>query len=176
MYEIDERTRGKPPDEILALRQSEMKPLVDGLFSFLKKTIAEGTFVPSDTFLKAAGYTITREAALRVFLDDPHVKMDTNHVERELRGHAVGRKNWTFHITEDGASHAAVFYSLIRSCLLVDVNPLTYLVDVLQRVVADPDQDMKQLLPRKWKERFGQAPMRSPFHEALMPKLLAGRS
>lgn len=175
MYEIDERTRGMPPDEILAVRQSEMKPLVDGLFSFLKKTIAEGTFVPSDTFLKAAGYSITREAALRVFLDDPRVKMDTNHVERELRGHAVGRKNWTFHITEDGASHAAIFYSLIRSCLLVDVSPMTYLVDVLQRVVADPLQDMSLLLPRKWKERFEKAPMRSPFHEALLPKLLAGR-
>ncbi len=175
MYEIDERTRGMPPDEILAVRQSEMKPLVDGLFRFLKKTIAEGTFVPSDTFLKAAGYSITREAALRVFLDDPCVKMDTNHVERELRGHAVGRKNWTFHITEDGASHAAIFYSLIRSCLLVDVSPMTYLVDVLQRIVADPSQDMSLLLPRKWKERFEKAPMRSPFHEALLPKLLAGR-
>lgn len=175
MYEIDERTRGKPPDEILAVRQSEIKPLADGFFSFLKTTIAEGTFVPSDTFLKAAGYATTREAALRVFLDDPSVPMDTNHVERELRGHAVGRKNWTFHITEDGASHAAIFYSLIRSCLLQNVNPMTYLVDVLQRIVNDPKQDISLLLPRKWKERFEKAPMRSPFHEALLPKLLAGR-
>ncbi len=173
MYEIDDRTRGKPPAEVLAVRQSEMKPLVDGLFSFLKKTVAEGTFVPSDTFLKAAGYVTTREASLRAFLDDPDVPMDTNHVERELRGHAVGRKNWTFHITEDGASHAAIFYSLIRSCLLQNVHPMTYLVDVLQRIVADPKQDMARLLPRKWKEHFGQAPMRSPFHEVLLPKLLA---
>lgn len=176
MYEIDERTRGKPPDEILAVRQSEMKPLVDGLFTFLKKTIAEGTFVPSDSFLKAAGYALAREAALRVFLTDPQVPLDTNHVERELRGHAVGRNNWTFHITEDGACHAAIFYSLIRSCLLWDVTPMTYLVDVMQRIVADPSQDMSQLLPRKWKESFEEAPLRSPFHEMLLPKLLAGRS
>jgi transposase IS66 family protein len=63
---------GKPPDEVLAVRQSEMKPLVDKLFAFLKETIAEETFVPSDPFLKAAGYTLTRETALRVFLDDPN--------------------------------------------------------------------------------------------------------
>jgi transposase len=176
MYKIDERTRGKPPDEILAARQSETKPLVDELFTFVKKTIAEETFVPSDPFLKAAGYALAREKALRVFLDDPCVPMDTNHVERELRGHAVGRRNWTFHVTEDGASYAAIFYSLIRSCLLSDVNPMTYLTDVLQRIAADPKQDMKPLLPRQWKERFGKAPMRSPFHEALLPKLLAGRS
>lgn len=107
MYELDERTRGKPPDEILAIRQTEIKPLVDGLFTFLKETIAEGTFVPSDRFLKAAGYALTRETPLRVFLDDPSVPLDTNHVERELRGHAVGRRNWTFHVTEDGAHYAA---------------------------------------------------------------------
>jgi transposase len=177
MYAVDEKTRGKPPEEVLAVRQSETKPLVDELFAFLKKTIAEETFVPSDTFLKAAGYAMTREAALRVFLDDPSVPLDTNHLERELRGHAVGRKNWTFHVTEEGAAHAAVFYSLIRTCLLWDVNPMTYLVDVLQRIVADPSQDMSQLLPRKWKERFEEAPLRSPFYEALhLPKLLAGRS
>lgn len=172
MYEIDERTRGKPPAEILAVRQSEMKPLVDGLFAFLKKTIAEETFVPSDSFLKAAGYALTREEALRVFLDDPSVQLDTNHLERELRGHAVGRRNWTFHVTEDGARYAAIFYSLIRSCLLWDVNPMTYLVDVLQRVAANPKQDMNQLLPRQWKERFEKEPLRSPFHETLLPKLL----
>lgn len=176
MYETDERTRGKPRDEVLAVRQAEMKPLVDGLFAFLKETIAEGTFVPSDRFLKAAGYALAREAALRVFLDDPSVPMDTNHIERELRGHAVGRRNWTFHVTEDGARYAAIFYSLIRTCLLWDINATTYLTDVLQRIATDPEQDMEQLLPRHWKERFEKAPMRSPFHEALLPKLLAGRS
>jgi len=176
MYELDERTRGKPPDKVLAVRQSEMKSLVDGLFSFLKETIAEGTFVPSDRFLKAAGYALQREAALRVFLDDSSVPMDTNHVERELRGHAVGRRNWTFHVTDDGARYAAIFYSLIRTCMLWEINPTTYLTDVLRRIAADPKQDMEQLLPRQWKERFGKDPLRSPFHEALLPKLLAGQS
>lgn len=158
------------------MRQTDIKPLVDGLFNFLKETISEGIFVPSDRFLKAAGYALQREAALRVFLDDPSVPLDTNHVERELRGHAVGRRNWTFHVTDDGARYAAIFYSLIRTCLLWEINPTTYLTDVLRRIVAVPKQDMEQLLPRQWKERFGTAPLRSPFHEALLPKLLAGQS
>lgn len=176
MYELDARTRGEPPDKVVAIRQTEMKPLVDGLFRFLKETIAEGTFVPSDRFLKAAGYALSRETALRVFLDDAKIPMDTNHVERELRGHAVGRRNWTFHVTEDGARCAAIFYSLIRSCLIWEINPTTYLTDVLQRIVTDPKQSMEQLLPRQWKEHFAKAPMASPFHEALLPKLLSGRS
>lgn len=176
IYELDERARGKPPEEILAIRQTDMKPLVDELFTFLKETVAEGTFVPSDRFLKAAGYALHREMALRVFLDDPSVPLDTNHVERELRGHAVGRRNWTFHVTDDGARYAAIFYSLIRTCLLWEINPTTYLTDILRRIAADPKQDMEQLLPRQWKERFGSAPLRSPYHEALLPKLLTRQS
>lgn len=172
MYKLDERTRGKPPDEIRAARQSEMAALVDELFDFLKKTIAEETFVPSDPFLKAAGYAIHREKALRVFLSDPAVQMDTNHIERELRPQAVGRKNWMFHVTEEGARYAAIFYSLIRSCMLCDVNPRTYLVDVLQRIDTHPSSATEQLIPRLWKERFEKEPLRSPFHEALLPSLL----
>lgn len=171
LYEIDERTRGKPAEEILAARQSEMKPLVTELFDFLKKTIAEETFVPSDRFLKAAGYALHREEALKVFLDDPKIPMDTNHVERQLRGQAVGRKNWLFHVTEEGARHAAIFYSLIRSCVLCGINPMTYLVDVLQRIDTHPSSQTELLIPRLWKEHFAKEPMRSPFHEALLPRL-----
>jgi len=169
MYEIDEQTRGKPLTEIFEIRQTKMAPLVTELFRFLKKTIAEETFVPTDSFLKAAGYALNREVALKVFLGDPSVPMDTNHVERELRGQAVGRKNWMFHVTEEGARHAAIFYSLIRSCVLCDINPMTYLVDVLQRLDTHPDSKKEMLIPRLWKEHFEKEPLRSPFHKVLLP-------
>jgi transposase len=170
MYKIEEKVKDKPPDQILDARQKKTKPIVLKLFDFLKKTIAEETFVPSDTFLKAANYALNREEYLKVFLENPDIPLDTNHVERELRGQAVGRKNWMFHVTEEGARYAAIFYSLIRSCLLVDVNPMDYLVDVLQRIDTHPSAQTELLIPRLWKEHFGEAPLRSPFHEALLPK------
>lgn len=170
MYKIEETVRDKPPDEILDARQKKTKPIVLKLFAFLKKTIAEETFVPTDTFLKAANYALNRESYLMAFLENPDIPLDTNHVERELRGQAVGRKNWMFHVTEEGARYAAIFYSLIRSCLLVDVNPTDYLVDVLQRIDTHPSGQTELLIPRLWKEHFGEAPLRSPFHEVLLPK------
>jgi len=169
MYKIEEKVRGKPPDQILNARQKKTKPIVLNLFDFLKKTTSEETFVPSDTFLKAANYALNREKYLKAFLDNPELPLDTNHVERQLRGQAIGRKNWMFHFTEDGARYAAIFYSLIRSCLLVDVNPTDYLVDVLQRI-DHPGSKAEQLTPRQWKKHFGGAPLRSPFHEVLLPK------
>lgn len=170
MYKIEEQVKDKPPDQILQARQEKTKPIVLKLFEFLKTTIAEETFVPSDTFLAAANYALNREEPLKAFLENAEIPLDTNHLERELRGQAVGRKNWMFHVTEEGARHAAIFYSLIRSCLLVDVNPMDYLTDVLQRIDTHPSGQTELLIPRLWKEHFGGAPLRSPFHEVLLPK------
>jgi len=173
MYDVEKKVRGKPPNKILKAREKETKPLVEELFDFLKKTIAEGTFVPSDPFLKAANYALNREEPLKAFLENPELPLDTNHLERELRPQAVGRKNWMFHVTEEGARHAAIFYSLVRSCILAGVNPTVYLVDVLQRIATHPASKTTLLTPRLWKEHFSVAPMRSPFHEVLLPSAVS---
>ena len=173
MYDIEENVRGKPSNKILKARERETEPLVTELFNFLKKTIAEETFVPSDPFLKAANYALNREEPLKAFLENPDLPLDTNHLERELRPQAVGRKNWMFHVTKEGARHAAIFYSLIRSCILVDINPTVYLVDVLQRIATLPASKTELLTPRLWKEHFAFAPMRSPFHEVLLPSAMS---
>lgn len=173
MYDVEEKARGKPPNKILKARQSETKSLVKIIFEFLKKTIAEETFVPSDPFLKAANYALNREEPLKAFLENPELPLDTNHLERELRPQAVGRKNWMFHVTKEGARHAAIFYSLIRSCILAEVNPTVYLVDVLQRIATHPASKTDLLTPRLWKEHFAFAPLRSPFHEVLQPSAVS---
>ena len=173
---MEEKARGKPSNKVLKLRQKETKPLVEELFSFLKKTTQEETFVPSAPFLKAANYAQNREEALKAFLDNPELPIDTNHLERELRPHAVGRKNWMFHVTKDGARHAAIFYSLIRSCVLAEVNPFVYLVDVLQRIDRHPASKTELLIPRLWREHFGKAPLSSPLAEVLTKNLVGGHS
>jgi len=47
---------------------------------------------------------------------------------------ALGRKNWLFAGSFEGARRAALLYSLVQSCALVDVPPFEYLKDVLLRV------------------------------------------
>ena len=54
----------------------------------------------------AVGLPVTireRRAGLEVYLDDPAVSIDTNHLERALRVIPMGRKNWLFCWTELGA-------------------------------------------------------------------------
>lgn len=68
---------------------------------------------------------------------------------------AVGRRNWLFAGSMAGAHRAALLYSLVQSCKLVNVSPFTYLKDVLVRVATHPQSHIHQLTPKGWAQHFG---------------------
>jgi len=163
LYEEEARLKPRAVEgtKRLEKRAAQCKPIVDGFFEWLRSVLEERALLPKNPFTGAANYALDREASLRVFLEYPNVPVDTNHVEREIRPIALGRKNWLFCWTEIGAQYVGVFQSLLRTCRLQGVDPYTYLVDVLQRVEDHPASDVAALTPRLWKERFADNPRRS---------------
>lgn len=69
----------------------------------MKTTLEKRVLLPSNPFTGAADYALARKGPLRVFLGYADVPIDTNHLEREIRPIALGRKNWMFFWTEVGA-------------------------------------------------------------------------
>ena len=69
--------------------------------------------------------------------------------------------------TELGAEHVGIIQSLISTCKLHNIDPYTYLVDVLQRVSEHPAKDVIELTPRVWKTRFADNPLRSDLNDAV---------
>jgi len=163
LYEEEGKISARQLDETKRLEQraKHCKPIVDEFFKWVKTTLEERVLLPSNPFTAAAEYALAREGPLQVFLEYPDVPIDTNHLEREIRPIALGRKNWLFCWTELGAQYVGVFQSLIATCRLQGIDPYTYLVDVLQRVEHHPASDVAALTPRLWKERFADDPMRS---------------
>ena len=135
-------------------RLQHSKPMVDAFFQWCENQLSDSTLLPDDPFIKAVNYALARTSALRVFLENPDVPPDTNHLESALRPIPMGRRNWLFCWTELGAEHVGIIQSLITTCRLHDVNPYEYLVDVLQRVSLHPASDVIALTPRLWKQRF----------------------
>jgi transposase len=155
------RARGLEAEAKLAHRGEFTKPLVEAFFAWLKQTLITQVLLPSNPFAHAARYALEREAALKVFLEYPNVPLDTNHLEREIRAIALGRKNWLFCWTEVGARHVGIVQSVLASCRLQGVDPYVYLVDVLQRIDTHPAFDVHLLTPRLWKQHFAENPLRS---------------
>jgi transposase len=145
-------------------RLTHSKPLVEIFFEWVDRQLDRQGFTPTNPFIKALNYVRERRSGLEVFLTDPDVPIDTNHLERALRVIPMGRRSWLFCWTELGAKHVGIIQSLIVTCRLHGVDPYTYLVDVLQRVAEHPAARVAELTPRLWKQHFSDNPLRSDLH------------
>ena len=159
--EAEIRRRELEGEAKLRARSEHCRPLVEYFFTWLEKELVFSALLPKNPFTQAAVYARERRKGLEVFLTDPDVPLDTNHLERALRVIPMGRKNWLFCWTEVGAKQVGHIQSLITTCVLHDVDPYTYLVDVLQRIDRHPRSQVAQLTPRLWNQHFGHAPLRS---------------
>ena len=145
-------------------RRTHAKPVVDAFFAWAEDQLARAALLPSNPLTKALSYALERRAGLSLYLDDPDVPIDTNHLERALRPIPMGRKNWLFCWSEVGAEAVATLQSLLVTCRLHDIDPYDYLVDVLQRIDRHPAREVHLLTPRRWKQRFAADPLRSDLY------------
>lgn len=168
LYKIEEQIRERKLNGQAKRvhRLMHSKPLVDKFFDWVDKQFEQLGLLASNPLTKALAYVRERRAGLSVFIDDPEVAIDTNHIERALRPIPTGRKNWLFCWTEVGAKHTGIVQSLIATCRVQGVDPYTYLIDVLQRVGQHPASRVAELTPRQWKVLFADNPLRSDLHRA----------
>ena len=168
LYRVEAQIRdqGLTGEARLAYRARHAHPAVEAFFAWVHGQRQRIDLVNSAPLAKALVYADNHQARLQVYLGDPDVPIDTNHLERALRVIPMGRKNWLFNWTEVGARHVGVIQSLLTTCRLHGVDPYAYLVDVLQRISLHPARDVEQLTPRRWKELFAANPLRSDLDRA----------
>jgi transposase len=138
LYAIEAEAKRASPEEHLArlaaLRAKQSKPVIDEIRTWLMTQRA----LPRSSLGKAIAYTSGLWPGLVGFLGDPKIPLDTNGVERALRGVVVGRKNHYGSRSERGTRVAALFYSLIESAKLCRVEPRAYLGEATRRAIRNP--------------------------------------
>jgi len=155
------RDRGLEGEAKLTYRIEHTEPIVKAFWRWCDAQCHRPEMTPTHPLSKALKYARERVAGLQVFLAEPDVPIDTNHLERAIRPIPMGRKNWLFCWSELGAKHVGIIQSLIGTCKLHGIDPYTYLIDVLQRVGQHPAREVIDLTPRVWKTKFALAPLRS---------------
>ncbi|MBI3900422.1 MAG: transposase [Gammaproteobacteria bacterium] len=156
---------GLTGDRKRARRQEQAKPIVEQLFQWIDRQFDRQGFLPSSPFLSALAYIRERRVGLSIYLDDPDVTIDTNHLERALRVIPMGKKNGLFCWTELGAKQVGIVQSLLTTCRLHAIDSYDYLVDVLQRVGQYPASRVHQLMPWVWKQLFAGKPLRADLYD-----------
>ena len=128
------------------MRQEKAKPIFDDFFKWLSKKSLQ--VVPKSLLGKAVSYALGQWNRLLVYLDHPAMTPDNNLAENAIRPFVIGRKNWLFAGTPDGAKASADLYSLIETAKANRLEPYKYLRYLFEKIpFAECKEDFRVLLP-----------------------------
>jgi hypothetical protein len=148
IYEVEGELKGVSDEERQVLRQQLAKPLWDKLRGWLE--LERRLVIDGGTTAGAIDYTLNHWAALTRHLDDGAVAIDNNHLERQIKPWAMGRRAWMFVGSELAGHRAAIVMSLVQSARLNGHEPWAYLRDVLARLPTQLNSQIEDLLPHRW--------------------------
>ncbi len=149
LYQIEKEARRLQLDAvgIYQLRQEKAKPLLDKFKDWLETNRPQTP--PKGLLGKAISYTLSNWKKLLIYLEDGRLRPDNNLVENAIRPFVVGRKNWLFAGSPDGAKASATFFSLIETAKANGLEPYAYLRHIFKKLpLAQTDQELKDLLPQ----------------------------
>ncbi|MBN2882889.1 MAG: IS66 family transposase, partial [Clostridia bacterium] len=150
LYDVESQARELKYsfEERKALRIERSLPVLNELEDLMKKKIVRT--LPRSAMGVALSYTLGIWNRLIRYIHDGRYEIDNNLIENSIRPVALGRKNYLFAGSHEGAQRAAMMYSFLGTCKKNDVNPLTWLTDVLTRIPDHKANRLEELLPSKW--------------------------
>ncbi len=132
------------------VRRAQSKPVLDAFFAWCE--IQKDRVLDESPMADAIRYVQNQKDALCRFLDDGRLPIHNNISERSLRREVLGRRNWLFVGSDDGAEVNTIFVSLLASCRLHGIEPLGYMRDLLCLLPRWPPERMLELAPAYWKQ------------------------
>lgn len=152
--ESDADKAGLNADERKEQRLKISYPTIRLFETWMKETYLK--VLPNSKMGDAIEYTYSLLPRLSRYVNDGRINIDNNLIENAIRPLALGRKNYLFCGNDASAYRAAIVYSLISTCKAVDVDPRTWMEDVLRKIpyYQRDQRDLAELLPFNWKNRY----------------------
>ena len=148
LYKLEKEAKAKSlsPTEVYRLRQTEAKPILDDMHRWLTRKSVQTP--PKGLLGKAVSYALKQWDRLVGYLEDGRLAPDNNSAENAIRPFVVGRKNWLFSGTPEGAEASALLYSLIETAKANRLEPYAYLRHIFEKLPAASSlKDFETLLP-----------------------------
>lgn len=130
----------------IKVRQEHAPTILAQHKAWLEKSIKH--VPPSTTLGKAIQYNLNQWDKLSVYLTDGRINIDNNRAERAIKPFVIGRKNWLFANTGNGARASAMLYSIIETAKANGLIPYDYLVRLFEALPKRKEgDDLDDLLP-----------------------------
>ena len=152
LYRMERKTRQKQSSSELIKRYRELYaiPILKELENWFKEQAF--LVLPKSAIGKAIGYTLKLWDKLKRYTTNGNYQIDNNLVENTIRPVALGRKNYLFSGSHKAAQKAAILYSFFACCKINNINPYTWLKDVLEKIQDHKANQLHQLLPNNWEK------------------------
>lgn len=147
LYELERELKENDisGETITILRREKAIPILDDMQRFMKEKIT--SVIPKSPIGKAIAYTLPRWTKLSLYTQHSELNIDNNLVENQIRPLALGRKNYLFAGSHEGAQRSAMLYSFLGSCKLIGINPQAWLTEVLNKLPETKLSELHTLLP-----------------------------
>jgi len=151
LYAIERKLKEdkKTVEEIKDYRIQYALPILNEIEGYLK--VEKENTLPKSSISVAINYTLNIFDHLKEYINDGRFEIDNNNIENAIRPLAIGRKNYLFAGSHQSAQNIAMFYSFFASCKTHNINPHTWLCDVINRIPEHKANKIQELLPHNWK-------------------------
>lgn len=150
LYVIESRVKNKSVEEKHAARQAQSSPILDKLKQWLEQH--QPHLVGNSKLIEAANYMANQWSKLICYVGDGRLSIDNNRAERAVKPFVIGRKNWLFSQTANGAQASAIFYSIVETAKANGLVPFDYIMVCLNEL-CQPAPDIDSLLPWNFKKQ-----------------------
>ncbi len=144
LYRIETKLKDSTPERKYEVRQKESVPLLNQFKEWLDKSSPQVT--PKSAVGCAIQYALNQWPKLMRYVEDGNLSIDNNRAERVVKQFVIGRKNWLFCITGNGAQASAMLYSIIQTAIANGLTPYDYICHCLEHLTHEPD-NIEAILP-----------------------------
>ena len=103
---------------------------------------------------KAVNYVLNRRETAQTYLEDGRCSFTNNLSKNAIRPFAVGRKNWLFSDSAEGANASAIVYTMVEMAKAHDLNIYGYLKFLLERRPTKEMTDNQLAEPAPWRQKL----------------------
>lgn len=144
MFALEKDWGNLSNEERLRLRRKKLAPLMREFFNWCRKQ--KTRTLPNSKLGKAIAYSLNHEETFKHVLLDGRLVLSNNLAERAIKSLVIGRKNWLFSQSFNGAQSSAIILSLIETAKRNGLDPEKYLVYLLSNLPNESTLTDKEAL------------------------------
>jgi len=148
LFAFEREWKNLTPEERLQKRLTKSKPISDAFFTWAASLGA----LPKSLLGQAVHYALSQRKYLENIYLDGRLECSNNRAERTAKSFVIGRKNWLFAATPEGAKASSIVYSIVETAKENGLRPFQYIQYLLETLPNTTTGNLESLLP--WSDKL----------------------